>query len=282
MKISVIIPTLNAEKTLDNLINSLINQTLPPFEIIIIDSSSDDKTIQIAKNKGVNILQISRNHFNHGETRNMAAHYAKGEILMFMTQDALPVDKFLIKKLTSPLNIDNIAASFARHIPDNNASPLEEFARMFNYPEEEYIRGKEDISRFGIKTFFFSNVCSAVKKNIFLDAGAFPRVRANEDMIFSAKLILNGFKIAYVPEARVIHSHNYFLLKQFIRYYNIGSSLRANKWILNLTRLEGEGLKFLKGELIFLKEKRKYQWIPYAIIEAITKYIGYRIGLLVG
>lgn len=282
MKISVIIPTYKAEKKIKQLLNNLIQQTLSPYEIIIIDSSSDDKTLQLAKNMGAQTLQIPKSQFNHGETRNMAAHNATGEVLLFMTQDAIPADKYLIEKLISPLNIDNVVASFARHIPYENATPLEEFARRFNYPEKEYIRGKEDIQSFGIKTFFFSNVCSAVKKNIFFDVGAFPRVKANEDMILSAKLITKGFKIAYVPEAKVIHSHNYFLSKQFIRYYNIGSSLRNNKWILDLTRLEGEGIKFLKEEIIFLKDRHKYQWIPYAIVEAITKYIGYRLGLLIG
>jgi rhamnosyltransferase len=282
MKISVIIPTLNAGNNIDRLLNRLFNQTLLPYEIIIIDSSSKDNTVQIAEKMGARVLEIPRKHFNHGETRNMGAFNSKGEILMFMTQDAIPADNYLIEKLVSPLDSDNIAASYARHLPNENATPIERFARLFNYPQKECIKGKDSIQALGIKTFFFSNVCSVIKKNIFINVGAFPRVKANEDMIFTAKLILNGFKIAYVPDAKVIHSHNYLLLKQFIRYYNIGSSFKNNKWILSLTKLQEEGIKFLKEELAFLKENHKYYWIPYAIIDAIIRYLGYRLGFIIG
>ncbi len=284
MKISVIIPTLNAQDSIKELITRLQSQDIIPTDIIIIDSSSVDKTLEIAKRfNNVKSIVISRKAFNHGKTRNLAAMEACGEILMFMTQDALPVNNKLIRNLTEPLKNPEIAATFGRHIPKQDASLPEIFARQFNYPSEGFIKGREDIQKFGIKTFFLSNACSAYRKEPFFEVGMFPQdVKANEDMLITAKLILRGYKVAYVPEAMIIHSHKYSLLKQFKRYYNIGASFKNREWILNYARPEKEGLRLIKTQLIFIIKQRKYQWIPYILMESLTKYIGFRIGFIAG
>ncbi|MEW6416546.1 MAG: glycosyltransferase [Nitrospirota bacterium] len=283
MEISIIIPTLNAGVYMEKLLSLLRAQDTKPSEIIIIDSSSRDNTIDSAKRFDAKTIVIPEHTFNHGKTRNLAAAEARGDILVFMTQDALPQDNTLLSKLTAPLQVSDIAATFGRHIPKPDASPPEVFARQFSYPDTASIKAIDDIKRYGIKTFRFTNVCSAIKKELFLKAGMFPEgIRANEDMLMAAKLILNGYKVAYVPQAMVIHSHNYSLFQQFRRYYNIGSSLKNNSWILKHVRAEGEGMRFIKGQVSFILKRRKYLWIPYILLESLTKYAGYRIGLIAG
>jgi glycosyltransferase involved in cell wall biosynthesis len=283
MKLSIIIPTYNAGTYIRELLERIQSQTVQPFEIIIIDSSSKDNTVQIAEELGARTSVIPKHIFNHGGTRNKAAGEAAGDILVFMTQDALPFDNHLLNYLSESLKHPDVATAFARHIPSTDASLLEIFARKFNYPEQSSIKGISDIKQYGIKTFFSSDVCSAIKKEAFLKAGMFPEgIRANEDMLLSAQLILNGYKIAYVPDAKIIHSHHYSLLKQFCRYYNIGSSLRRNDWILKYAKAESEGVRFVKEQILFVVKQRKYILIPYIFLEAIMKYIGFRLGLIVG
>ena len=282
MRISLIIPTLNAGAHIEHLLSRLSAQDMKPLETIIIDSSSDDRTVEIARGFGARTIIIPRQSFNHGRTRNVAAGEAEGDILVFMTQDALPCDNRLLGSLTAPLNGD-IAAAYGRHIPRSDASPPEIFARQFNYPGSPLTKSMDDIALYGIKAFFFSNVCSAVRRDAFLKAGMFPEgIRANEDMLLAAKLLLDGRKIVYVPGAAVIHSHSYSLFRLFARYYNIGSSLRNNDWVLKYARSEREGLKFIREELSFLLERREYSWIPYIFLEAAAKYAGYRMGLIAG
>lgn len=283
MKISVIIPTFNAGVCIGKLLSALRSQDIPPSEIVVIDSSSEDNTVKIAEEFGAKTMVIPKHAFNHGGTRNVAAAGAEGDILVFMTQDALPADNTLLRALTTPMNEPDIAVAFGRHIPRPDASPLEIFARHFNYPEKGSVKGMNDISDYGIKTFFSSNVCSAVRKDLFLKAGMFPEgVRANEDMLMAARLILQGYRVAYVPDAGVIHSHNYSLLKQFRRYYNIGSSLKNNKWILDYARPEGEGMMFIKEQARFVLKQHRFFLIPYIFLESVTKYAGFRIGLIAG
>lgn len=283
MQISVIIPTLNAGPYIETLLSALSAQDAKPSEIIIIDSSSEDNTVEIAKRFGAKTMMIPRHTFNHGKTRNMAAIEASGDILVFITQDALPFHTSLISNLTAPLRKQGIPAAYGRHIPRPDASPLEIFARQFNYPDSPMTKSADDINRYGIKAFFFSNVCSAIMKNIFVKVGMFPeRVRTNEDMLLSARLILNGHKVAYVPDAVVVHSHNYSLFEQFKRYYNIGSFMKSNNWLLKYAHPEGEGLKFVKEEFFFVLNQHKYSWIPYIFLEHMAKYAGYRMGLIAG
>jgi len=283
MRISVIIPTFNAGGCVGNLLSMLKLQDTPPFEIIVIDSSSADNTVKIAEQFGAKTIIIPKHGFNHGGTRNIAAAGTAGDVLVFVTQDALPADNILLRRLTNPLGEADIAAAFGRHIPKPDASPLEIFARHFNYPDKESVKGMKDIRDYGIKTFFSSNVCSAIKKDLFLKAGMFPEgVRANEDMLIAARLILQGYRVAYVPDARVIHSHNYSLLEQFRRYYNIGSSLKNNKWIFDYARPEGEGIRFIKEQVRFVLKQHKFLLVPYIFLESLTKYAGFRIGLIAG
>ena len=282
MKTSVIIPTLNAGRSIGKLLSALLSQD-SESEIIIIDSSSDDNTVDIAKKFRVKTMSIPRRAFNHGKTRNIAALEAQGDTIVFMTQDALPADSTLLRQLTAPLNKPTIAATFGKHLPKPDAPPLEAFARYFNYPDQGSVKGPGDTKKYGIKTFFFSNVCSSMKKEFFLKVGMFPEnVRANEDMLIAAKFILDGYKIAYVPEAAVIHSHDYSLSKLFSRYYNIGSSIKDNKSMLEEIGAEGEGLRFMKEQIRYIAKQRKYIWLPRVFLESLIKYAGYRAGLIAG
>ncbi len=278
MKISVIIPTLNAESSIGALIDGLYSQSLPPEEIIVIDSSSRDSTVSIATRRGCVTVVIPGEEFNHGSTRNIAAKRAFGELLIFMTQDALPANKELIKNLTAPLVDSTVAASFARQIPYDDASPIEKFARSFNYPPKTIIKELGFLNDLGIKTFSFSNVCSAIKREILLCEGGFPHIIMNEDMIFSSKLILKGFKVAYRSEAVVFHSHSYSLSEQFKRHFDIGVSLRDNG-ILDYSPPAGEGMRYIvEGVRHLIKEKRPL-WGIYFFIDSFYRYAGYFLGV---
>lgn len=281
MSISVIIPTLNAEKHISSLLSKIWSQSIKPSEILIIDSSSDDNTRNIAAGLGARVLTIKRVAFDHGASRNLAARSASGDILIFMTQDALPADTHFIKNLISPLNDNLIPFSYGRQTASEDAHPIERFTRAYNYPEKSIIKDLEQIQVFGIKTFFCSNVCSAIRRREFEEIGGFPEnIIMNEDMIFAARLILKGYKVAYQASALVFHSHSYSLKEQFQRYFDIGVSLSRNRWLLQDIQSEKEGMKLLKKQTKYLINERKWLFVPYGFLQAISKYSGYRLGML--
>ncbi|MGO4345169.1 glycosyltransferase family 2 protein [Paenibacillus sp. MCAF9] len=280
-RVSIIIPTLNAGPELEELLERLKYQSLPPYEIIIMDSCSDDGTQERALKAGAQVMRVERRDFDHGGTRNVAAMQARGDILLFMTQDALPCNDKLIEELTSPLlSGNNVAYAYARQLPRPEANVLERLAREHNYPAQSQLKAYEDIEELGIKTFFCSNVCSAIWRETFETMGRFQEpVIFNEDLFMAAKCILTGHKVAYSAEALVFHSHDYSIKQQFKRYFDNGISMRCNTWITPYSAVGKAGSKLVKLQLNELNRTGKWHLIPKLIAESAAKLIGYKLGM---
>jgi rhamnosyltransferase len=280
LSVSIIIPTLNGGETLGKLFGTLQEQSVRPAQIFVVDSSSKDNTIKICNAFRVDLIQIEPKTFDHGGTRNLAASRAIGDIIVFLTQDALFRDAGGLENLIRPLDDPKIAASYGRQLPREGVNPIERFVRSFNYPPIGMIKGIDDLPRLGVKTFFFSNSCSAIKKRAFQEVGGFPeKTIMNEDMFLAAKLLQRGYKVAYQPEAVVYHSHNCSLAMEFKRYFDIGVFFNRNRWIGDLARSEREGFKYLKAMLRFLVGNKQWNWIPYALLDTTVRFLGYRVGL---
>jgi len=280
VKVSVILPTLNAEKYLVKLIGKLQQQTLKPHEIIVIDSRSDDGTVLLAKRLGAKVMSVEREEFDHGGTRNLAAQKASGDAIVYMTQDAMPQHEYFLEEIVAPLSDTNVAAVCGRQIARSESTVLEQMTRDINYPELYIHKTLADLDRYGIKLFFFTNVCSAIRRDTFLKLGGFPApIILNEDMMIAAKCITNGFAVVYNPRASVIHSHDYTLKKQFKRNFDIGVSMSMNEWIFQYARAEKEGGRLVKEQLGRLWRQGNWKWIPRWFAEAGAKYLGYRLGV---
>ncbi|WP_424766480.1 glycosyltransferase family 2 protein [Paenibacillus sp. sgz302251] len=279
-QVSVIIPTLNAGSEFTLLLKRLQQQTIRPYEIIIMDSESTDGTAERARQAGAQLITVKRSEFDHGGTRNRGAEQAKGDILLFMTQDALPYDDKLIEQLTKPLLRDEkVVYAYARQLARPGASFLEQLARESNYPAQSTVKGYEQIEALGIKTFFCSNVCSAIRRETFVEMGRFQEpVIFNEDLFMAAKCILSGLNVAYQAEAVVYHSHEYTIAQQLRRYFDNGISMSCNPWIRPYSAIGGAGSKLVKLQLKGLHEHRKWHLIPGLIAESAAKLIGYKLG----
>jgi len=278
INITVIIPTLNAQLELPKLLKKI--PTNENVEVIIIDSSSDDETIKIAKDFGAKVITVKREEFNHGGTRNIAAQKANGDTLIFLTQDALLQDEESIASLIKVFEDPEIAIAYGRQVPHNHAKVFGRLARKFNYPNTSIVKSLSDKENYGIKTVFTSNSFAAYRKDVFLAFDGFPRnVILGEDMYFGAKVILNGYKIAYVAEAVVLHSHDYSVKEEFQRNFDIGVFHQREKWILeNFSSPEGEGIKFVLSEWRYLKKIKKVHLIPLSFVRNASKFLGYKLG----
>ncbi len=277
--ISVIIPTLNAAELLETQISTLLNQQLQPEQILIIDSESDDQTGDLAKSLGADLITVKRSSFDHGATRNLGAEHAFADIIVFMTQDALPIDRETLSKLIQPLQQREVVVSYARQITDQSASVSEQFLRFANYPPMPMVKSAEDIAHMGIKTFQCSNVCAAYKHPVFDELGQFPAPAVcNEDMIFSARAIFAGYKVSYTADSMVYHTHHFSSTQLFKRYFDISASLDLEPRIKALGKTDQKGYDFLKMQLAYLKKKRCYSQVPRTMIEIAAKYAGFKIG----
>lgn len=280
MDISVIIPTLNAEHEIEALLIALERQSIRPNEILVVDSASEDKTSELVqKHKIVRLLEIDRQDFNHGTTRDMALNESSGDFVCFLTQDAVPVSDDYLKRLVAPMVEDsNIALVSGRQLPKANARRFEQLVRDFNYPDTPSVRSKGDLEKFGIKTFFASDTCSAYRRTAYLECGGFDHVNTNEDMLMAAKFIASGMKVAYEPRAEVYHSHNLTPSQQFARNRAVGFFLETHADDLMQASEIGEGGRLVKAvSSQLLREGNLVEFIAFGV-DCCARLLGNRAG----
>lgn len=278
--ISAIIPTLNAGSQIGRIIQALREQSLQVEEIIIVDSESEDRTVEICVNAGVSVRQIKRSDFNHGGTRDEAFHTSNGEYVLFLTNDVEIADDQLVKRLWEKLQTDSqMAAVYGCQVARKDASYMETLVREYNYPKQAHVYTEKDISKYGIKTFFMSDVCAMYRRNCYLQIGGFERdIKTNEDMFFAARAIRAGYSIGYEPEAKVIHSHNFSLCQQYWRNYIQGYEIERHKDLLGnipATSAGKEMVLFITREM--LRRGRFLSWIRFGF-DCCARYLGNRAG----
>ena len=281
MKIDVIIPTYKPGKEFEKLIGRLQNQEYPIHKIIIINTRTDIFPKELDRsNYEIEITHIEPDQFDHGGTRNMGAGMSDADIVVYMTQDAIPVDEKLIGTFAKIFEENpDIGIAYGRQLPREECNIIERYTRRFNYPEKSLIKTKEDLPRLGIKTFFCSDVCAAYRRNYLLSAGGFedPTI-FNEDMIFAGKRIYAGDKVAYVAEAKVIHSHNYTGRQQFHRNFDLAVSQAQHPEVFEGVPSEGEGIRMVKATAKYLL-RNGYPWKVFTLVyQSGCKYIGYFLG----
>jgi rhamnosyltransferase len=279
--LSIIIPTRNASKHLPSLLDSIQSQTIKDYEILVIDSSSTDNTIEIAESCNAHVIEIAKEQFDHGGTRTLAAKQAKGEILIFISQDVIFCDDEGLENIIKPFETDeNIAAVFGRQLPDKNASVFAQHLRLFNYSEHSYLSELSDRKKHGLRTIFFSNSFAAYRKSALQEIGFFKEgLIFGEDTYAAAKLLLDNKKIAYASSAKVFHSHNYTIHQDFRRYFDMGVFHRNENWLLKeFGKAEGQGKKYVKSEFAFLKKRRRLDLLPEFILRIFAKFLSYQLG----
>lgn len=279
--ISVIIPTRNGGDGFRELLAALTIQSLQPDEILTVDSASEDATVQTARSYGAAIYRIDPEQFNHGGTRTMAAGLAKGEILVFLTQDVLPASRELLARLVQPILDDpQVDVCYARQLPSFDATAIAAHLRHFNYPESSSEKTFGDRERLGLETVFVSNSCAAYRRSSLAEIGFF---KANlifgEDSWAAGKLLEQGGKIVYSAEAAVYHSHNYSWTEEFRRYFDIGVFHQRGKWLLDTYGGTGQrGLDYVRSGLGYLWQRRRYSMIGDFMVRVGLKFCGYRLG----
>lgn len=277
--VSIIVPTYNAGTEFKKFCKMIKKQTANIKQVLVIDSSSTDSTVDIAKSFGFDVEVIAKSDFGHGKTRQYALDKISTEIAVFLTQDALLYDEFSVENLVKCLTSDDkIAAVYGRQIPYPNTGILGKFARLYNYPEISKINTFEDRKVKGIKTAFLSDSFAAYKKSMLIQIGGFPqKVNFGEDTYVAAKFLINGYKTAYCAGAKVYHSHDYSLLQEYKRNKEIGKFHKQEKWLLDIFgKAEGEGLKFVLNEAKYLVENGKFYYLPVAFLHNVIKYLAYR------
>ncbi len=279
-KIDAVILTYRPGKELGELLKRLASQTFPLRKIWIMNTKSGEFPEEAAAGyPNVEIFHLEKKDFDHGGTRHRAAMMSDADYLLFLTQDALPADRYLVEKLADAFSDPRVKAAYARQLPKADCRELERYTRNFNYPEKSRVKTKADLETLGIKTFFCSDVCAMYEMETYRRQGGFiRRTIFNEDMIYAGGLIKKGYAVAYAAEAKVYHSHNYSGRQQFCRNFDLAVSQADHPEIFAGIASEGEGIRMVKETARHcLKIGRP--WLIFSLLfTSGCKYLGYKLG----
>lgn len=224
--ISLIIPTKNAGENFETVLKGFkIALSIYNYEIIIVDSGSTDKTLEIAHKHKVKILKIPPQKFTHGYARNYGASIAFGDYLIFCNQDVFPVNKYWLTNLIKPLGKEGVVASYSCQIspPENPSS--ERIFLQYHYPSKNKIISTKSLKNMGVeKIILFSTVSAAILKDTWEMYRFNENIIMSEDQEFAYRIIFSGYKIAYVSNSKVYHSNTYTFSSAFRRYFDSGWS----------------------------------------------------------
>lgn len=275
----VIVPTRNAAHNWPLFISALL-ACARPDQVLIIDSESTDGTALLAQRAGFQVCSISQARFNHGGTRQMGADMLpNSELLVYLTQDSVLTGSRSLANLLACFADPQVGAAYGRQLPRPEAGVIEAHARTFNYPAVSEIRSLGSRVELGIRAAFMSNALAAYRHSALLKVGGFPRnVIFGEDTITAARMLLAGYKIAYVAESCAYHSHSYSWIQEFKRYFDIGVLHTREEWLLEeFGKASREGKRFVISELRFVQRREPWK-IPSVLFRTGIKLLGYRMG----
>ena len=279
MKISIICPIYNAENYIEDLYFN-INRQKDVYieEINFILTESKDNTEDKLKKIGCTYEKINKEKFSHSLVREKAAFNAKGDIIVFITQDIKIEDEYWLYYLTKDIKEKRCEAAFSRQI-GYKEHKVERYTREINYPDETRIVSKDDIEKLGLMTFFFSDAASAINRKIFEELNGYDgkNLPTNEDMYIAYKLITKGYKIKYCADSEVIHSHTFTLKQLYKRYYDTGLFFGMNSFLdkYGTTKAGGGLAKYILKRAIQDKNiKVLLNFIPNMAV----RYIGMKKG----
>lgn len=281
--IDLIIPTYLPDQKLDLLLERIRKQSIQPNRILLLNTTitgKEDIVDAYIEKFGVEVYQIAQKEFDHGGTRAYGASLSSADYVMFMTQDAVPVDSHLIASLLQVFDEDEkISLCYARQIAGKHGDILEKYTREFNYPDRDIVKSKEDLESMGVKAFFCSDVCAVYKKEIYDELGGFvKRTIFAEDAIMGYHMIQEGYKIKYVKDAKVVHSHNYTYMQQLRRNFDVGVAHQEYKEIFGSVQSVPEGVKLVKSTGKQMIEDHKYLELADLFFASGFKFLGYKLG----
>lgn len=276
--IDIICPLYNAEEYIENLHKSFIMQKKVKInKIRYVLTESKDNTEEYLKNNNIEYKKIKKSEFSHSLVREKEAMESVSDVVAFVTQDVVIDDELWLYNLTKDIGKDNIVAAYSRQVTKYNN--IEKYTRESNYPAQSKVVSQDDISKLGLKTFFFSDASSAIDTNIFKKLNGYDgkNLPISEDMYIAYKIINNGYKIKYCSESVVYHSHNFTLKEVYDRYKLTGKFFKENSYLDNYgTNKSGSGLaKYILKRAIKDKNiKVLLRFLP----DMGARFIGMKVG----
>lgn len=212
--VTICLPVWNGKRDLERLLPVLRGQSYGgEWTILATDSSSTDGSLDVLREAGVETEVIAQKDFHHARTRQALAQRAKSDLVVFLSQDALPDGPDFLAHLVAPLDEEGVAGVCARVLPHSGDDPLTKRTALSLREAEDRAERFDDPRQDPP----FNDVASAMRTEI-LEALPFPDVRFGEDRAWARSALAAGHAIVFEPRATCFHAHRYGPVEAFRRY----------------------------------------------------------------
>jgi rhamnosyltransferase len=280
--ISVVIPVLNGGPDLARCLEAIGRQDVgEEVEIVVVDSGSQDDSVEAARALGARVHEIPASEFGHGRTRNLGAELARGETLVFTSQDAVAADETWLATLVRSLAQGvSVAGAYGRQLPHDDATPPERYFLDFLYGPDARVQRLDAGAEPDFEQTLFSNVNSAIPRAVWLEFPFADDLIMSEDQEWSRRVLRAGYELVYEPSAAVHHSHRYSIADAFRRFFDSGVSAERSYAAgrSGSGALRRAGARYARGEVEWLWRTSRRRWIPYAAAYELAKFSGMQLG----
>jgi GT2 family glycosyltransferase len=280
--ISVVIPVKDGGADLVRCLEAVARQRIEEeVEVVVVDSGSRDGSAERAEGLGARVHSIPPREFHHGRTRNLGAGLARGDLLVFTSQDACAATDSWLDELTAHLRSEGtVAGVYGRQLPHESATPPERYFLEFLYGSEPRVQRLERQGELSFEVTLFSNVNSAIPRRVWEDYPFADDVVMSEDQEWSRRVLLAGLDVVYEPKAAVYHSHAYTVGGAMRRFFDSGVSAERSYVAGDMSKaaLWTAAARYARGEVSWLWTTGQRRWIPYAAVYELAKFTGLQLG----
>ena len=281
--ISVVIPVKNGGRDLRRCLDGIAGQvTSEAVEVVVIDSGSVDGSAETARASGAVVHEIPADEFGHGRTRNLGVRLARGDLLVFTSQDAVAEDaRWLTHLAVAARSGTHVAGAYGRQLAHADARPPERFFLDFLYGAEPRVQQLADGEALTFEATLFSNVNAAIPRAVLERFPFRDDVSMSEDQEWSRRALRAGLALVYEPRAVVRHSHPYTIGSAFRRFFDSGVSASYSyvEGPGSRVALRRAGLRYAREELAWLWQTGQRRWIPYTAVYELAKFAGLQFGV---
>lgn len=283
--VSIVLPTHDAGPDLDRVLDAVYAQEGPTFEVIAIDTESTDGTLERLARRPLRLEKITRYQFSHPGTRNRGVRLARGAIVVFLVQDAIPLGPRWLATLIAPLEDPRVAAAYSRQVPREGCPPGERRDIERGAPPVRWVKRLGADGGDLLELSAFSHVASCARRTLLLEHPLNEDLPMVEDREWCHRILKAGWTVVYEPASVVAHSHAHTVRQVYRRHFDYGRAFaRFHPVPTTLATVLAGAAWETVGDYRYLLEspgssRSKLSWIPGIAARRFAMKLGFHRGL---